>query len=267
MSTKLPSWLTTNTPLPTASSRHHFLEQNSHRLEGLLARFSQAAEQAQPALKHYLPPQIKLLTTFGSVLLLSLNQNLLLLWLILLVDLGLLLTLPQFYLRRVLRQTLTTAAMALLLILPSLLLNANVWLFASKTALILLNLNYYRTTTTFSQVIQALQQLHCPNGLIFVVDITLTYLKMLGEFLLGFLQAVTLRTVGQTKHPYRTIGLLFGTLYLKTRDYALALYAAMEARGFIGEYPRVPRTRKPWRDNLYIILDLAIFGLLFLFGR
>lgn len=256
MTAKLPAWLTDDTPLPTVKKQHHFLAQNIRHLEQLLQHFSQATEQARPQLKHYWPPQIKLLTTLGVVLLLSLNQNPLLLWLILLVELGLLLFLPNFYLRQILRQTLISSGVALFLILPSLLLTmpASVVVFSLKTSLILLTLTYYRATSTFSQVVQALKQLHCPNGLIFVIDITLTYLKMLAEFLLGLLQAVSLRTVGPTAHPYRMIGLLFGTLYLKTRDYALALYAAMEARGFIGDYPATPHTTKKRRGHRYLFL-------------
>lgn len=256
MTAKLPTWLTDDTPLPIVKKQHHFLAQNIRHLEQLLHHFSQAAEQSRPQLKHYWPPQIKLLTTLGVVLLLSLNQNPLLLWLILLGELGLLLFLPGFYLRQILRQTLISSGVALFLILPSLLLTtpASVAVFSLKTSLILLTLTYYRATSTFSQVVQALKQLHCPNGLIFVIDITLTYLKMLAEFLLGLLQAVSLRTVGPTAHPYRTIGLLFGTLYLKTRDYALALYAAMEARGFIGDYPAAPHTTKKRRGHRYLFL-------------
>ncbi|MFC6170868.1 energy-coupling factor transporter transmembrane component T [Loigolactobacillus jiayinensis] len=265
MSTKLPDWLTTSTPLPTGHQQRHFLAQNMQRLERLLQRFSQANDLARPPLKHFIAPQHKLLAVLGVILLLSLNQNILLLWLLLLGDLVILLLLPPIYLRQVLRQTAVTGAFAILLILPSLLLNANVALFAAKTLLILLNLNYYRTTTTFNQVITALQQLHCPNSVIFVVDITLIYLKMLGEFLLQLLQAVSLRTVGKSKHPYQMIGLLFGTLYLKTRDYALDLYAAMEARGFIGVYPAAPRTRQ--RDQLYLLLEVTVFCFLFLLGR
>ncbi|PIO82399.1 hypothetical protein BSQ39_01885 [Loigolactobacillus backii] len=265
---ELPSWLQETRVIAPKRGGHSFLQQNSQRLSLLLRRFAQEADIKHQPLKGWLAPQVKLLTTLSTVLLISLNQNPFIAWLILVCNLSLLLALPPAYLKKIIRQTVISSLFAGLLVLPSFLLlpDQNALFFFGRTCLILLNLSYYRTTTTFTALITALKQLHCPNGLIFTVAITITYLKLLAEYLLGLLEAVTLRSVGKTAHPYQTIGQLFGILYLKTHNYALALYAAMEARGFTGDYQKEAGSTHHWRDNLVLLLGATLFGLLFFLG-
>ncbi len=139
-------------------------------------------------------------------------------------------------------------------------------IFGLKTSLMLANAQYYRLTTPFQDLLAGLKALHCPDLLIMTLAIAITYLRMLGQHLLLTMEALELRTVAPTAHPYRLIGALFGNLYLKSYTYALELYAAMEARGFNGHYVRSTGRRTHWRD--YLALSPAIIvWILFIFWR
>lgn len=203
------------------------------------------------------------------VLLIAIINNLALLWCLGLILAGQLLWLPPQQLRTFVKSWLISSLVALIIVLPSYWLTgpATLLFFGCKTSLILANAQYYRLTTTFNDLLVGLKTLRCPDILIMTLAIAITYLRMLGQYLLLTLEALDLRTVASTKHPYQLIGALFGNLYLKSYAYALELYAAMEARGFNGHYVRAPQRRSHWRDYLSLSPDLVALILLILWGN
>jgi len=267
---ELPDWLQQpSQPItPTKHrNRHQFLARNQRRLQALLTRLAQPAPVI-PATRWQLPPHIKLLRLALLLLLIALINNGLILWgLALILGTQLLLLAPS-QLRRFLRSWLLSSLTALIIVLPSYWLSGPatlVW-FGFKTSLILANAQYYRATTNFQDLLTGLKTLHCPDVLIMTLAIALTYLRMLGNYLLQTMAALSLRTVASPKHPYRLIGALFGNLYLKSYTYALELYAAMEARGFNGHYAKPATKPTNWRDYLSLSPYIALMALL-LFWR
>ncbi|AVK64137.1 cobalt ABC transporter permease [Lactobacillus sp. CBA3606] len=265
--TKLPAWLQ-QAPQPIAMGKQRpFLARNRRRLQKLLAQFAQPAP-VQTSSRWQLSPAIKLVRLLLLLLLIALIQNGLLLWGLALLLGGQLLSLSPRQLRRFTRDWAVSLLIALLVVLPSYWLTGptTVLFFGIKTALLLANAHYYRLTTPFQDLLTGLKSLHCPDVLIMTLAIAITYLRMLGNYLLHTMEALDLRTVAPTKHPYHLIGALFGNLYLKSYAYALELYAAMEARGFNGHYAQVPTKKHHWQDYLSLSPELILMAVLLL-GR
>lgn len=264
---KLPAWLEQPNQLSSQRQRHNFLAHNQQHLQQLLARLSQPLPAVQSK-KWQLSPSMSLVRLGILVLLIALTNNTGWLWLLGLLIAGHLLLLSPSQLRRFCRSWLISTTIALLIVLPSYWLvgSATVLLFGFKTGLILASTQYYRLTTTFQALLSGLKALHCPNILIMTLAIAITYLRMLGYYLLQTMQALDMRLVAPAKHPYRLIGTLFGNLFLKSQAYALELYAAMEARGFNGHYVNQPTTTNRWHDVLTLTPYLVLVTL-FIFGR
>ncbi len=266
--TSLPDWLQQSTsPRLTKTTRQPFWQRNQQHLRHLLAQLAQPAPVVTNQHWH-LAPHISLIRLLGLVLLIGVINNVTLLWCLALLIGFQLVLLPPRQLRRFFKAWLLSSLVALLFVLPSYWLTgpSTLLFFGLKTSLMLANAQYYRLTTPFSDLLAGLKALHCPDVVVMTVAIAITYLRMLGQHLLLTMEALELRTVAPSQHPYRLIGAMFGNLYLKSYAYALELYAAMEARGFNGHYVRPSTPRNHWRDYLSLSPDILVL-ILFIFWR
>ncbi len=160
---------------------------------------------------------------------------------------------------RVLKVDLVVSAFTLIIMLPSFLLgnSANGLIILVKVVVSVTLVNIFSHTTNWNSVTAALKMFYIPDILIFILDITLKYIVMLGEFSLNMLYSLKLRSVGKNTDKYSSISGVAGTMFLKSRQMAEEMYMAMECRGFNGKY----MTRKfkvGLREFLYIISDVLI---------
>lgn len=89
----------------------------------------------------------------------------------------------------------------------------------------------------------ALKAFFVPDIFVFVLDIAIKYILLLGEFALGMLWALKLRSVGRNAGKRAALSGIAGTMFLRSREMAGEMHAAMECRGFTGEYRRPARLR------------------------
>jgi len=266
--TNLPDWLSNPTTSQSRPSKVNFWQRNQRHLRGLLNHLAQPTPIVTDQRWH-ITPQIKLIRLLALVILIALINNVVLLWGLALLLGSQLLWLPPQQLRQFMGHWLVSIGIAAIFVLPSYWLSgpATLGFFIFKTSLMLANAQYFRFTTSVQDLLTGLKALHCPDIFIMTLAIGLTYLRMLGQHLLLTMEALELRTVAPTKHPYRLIGALFGNLYLKSYTYALELYAAMEARGFNGHYSRGVASSNHWRDYLALSPALVAWMLFIFWGR
>lgn len=91
-------------------------------------------------------------------------------------------------------------------------------------------------SVAYNQLIAGLRFYHVPGLVVFVLDITLKYIVMLGEVAEGVLMALRLRSVGRNDDKRGSSSGVMGITFLKAHDYAGEMYEAMECRGFTGDY-------------------------------
>lgn len=111
-------------------------------------------------------------------------------------------------------------------------------------------------SVAYNEMIAGLRTYHVPGLVIFVLDITLKYIVMLGEVATGVLDALTLRSVGHNDDKRSASAGVMGITFLKAHDYSTEMYEAMECRGFTGEYV-VPKSRVFSGTSVIYLLGLA----------
>ena len=121
--------------------------------------------------------------------------------------------------------------------------------------------------TTWNKLTGSMRTFRIPSLFIFTLDITLKYISVLGEMCADILTSVSLRSVGKNPQKAKALSGVLGISFLKSREMAEEMYAAMCCRGFTGEY----RIRKKYKlrlpDFFYTLLMLGCVGLFFYLNR
>ncbi|MDK1726599.1 energy-coupling factor transporter transmembrane component T [Dellaglioa algida] len=252
----MPDWLSSPENYSPVKQKNTFLQQNRGRLLNLLSLFSDKTETTSQPLNRQ-NSFIQLLTTITLILLTSLSRDISFIWIIYMYQFLQIALLPKLNMLTILKRIPINLVFVLLFILPSFFLTdtKTVIFFVLKTNLILIVVSYFMNTNTFFDIIIVLKKCHFPDIIIFIIDITIKYLKILSESLYAMTSAMELRSVGVNRHQYQSLSNLFGSLYLKTKSTALEMYSAMEARGFTGNYHF---TRTKQRLNLSDITQTCI---------
>ncbi|BCN29353.1 energy-coupling factor transporter transmembrane component T [Anaeromicropila herbilytica] len=132
--------------------------------------------------------------------------------------------------------------------------------FATVTAVGILS-----HSTKWGTITSAFKRFMVPDIFILVLDITIKYIVMLGEFALNMLYALKLRSIGRNKSKYTSLSGIAGNMFIKSKEMAEDMYQAMECRGFTGEYHVYYKSRFQYIDYIYLIVNVAIFILFFYF--
>jgi cobalt/nickel transport system permease protein len=139
---------------------------------------------------------------------------------------------------------------------PALTLSAKVFLSVGAVRLV-------SVTSRWASLSGAFKRLHLPDLFILVFDVALRYIALLGDFALAMLHALRLRSVGRNTGKGAALAGIAGTLFLESRELAEELLAAMECRGFTGEYRAPGRLAVGWRDAA-LLAALAALAAAFL---
>lgn len=180
----------------------------------------------------------RLLLVLGLIILSALSKNL---FFCTCVAAGFLLYL-SFVKIDVLKRVLSTAATAsiftALIMLPSFFLyKSNSFIIISiKVFLSTGLLSLFALVTPWNKITGALRFVRFPGFLIFVLDLTIHYILILGNLAYEMLFALKLRSVGKNKSKEKSFSGILGTVFLKSIAYAEETQQAMECRLFNGNY-------------------------------
>lgn len=125
--------------------------------------------------------------------------------------------------------------------------------FATVTAV-----NILSHSTQWNSITSALKTFFIPDIFILVLDITIKYIALLGEFSLNMLYSLKLRSVGKNKNKYTSISGISGIMFIKSKEMSEDMYAAMECRGFTGEYRVCKKFKFTFADFIYIMINAII---------
>ena len=87
---------------------------------------------------------------------------------------------------------------------------------------------------------------------VLILDMTMRFLMILGDYSDKLLEAVMLRSVGKTNWKNAKVDGILGTTFLKSRQMAEATSEAMACRCFDGQYRSYHSHRFTWRDALFL---------------
>ncbi len=129
-----------------------------------------------------------------------------------------------------------------------------------RSLLCLLMLVLLTNTTRFVELLRGLRKLGCPRILVANLSFLYRYLFVLADEVMRMRQARDSRRVGRAGalRELRTLGLMLGTLMVRSFARADKLYQAMLSRGFQGEFSVADPRRFSWRDLAFIFV-VALF--------
>ena len=143
---------------------------------------------------------------------------------------------------------------------PQILLIITTKVFVSVTLIGILSAG-----TSWNKLTASLRLFHIPDIFIFTLDITLKYIAVLGEICMEILTSLRLRSVGQNRKKAQSFSGILGISFLKSREMAEEMYAAMCCRGFVGEYKTQKTSTFRKQDILSLLLMIGVTGIFIYF--
>ena len=238
-SASVPSWMMRQENYMAPKDSDHFIGKSIMKLLGLLT----VIRESPVSSLHGTGAVMRLIFTLMSIVLMAISHNMAFTYLVLAFFLLRVIFIPANHMARVLKEALGAAVFSMLLLLPSVfmgvprtMLTVSLKVFVSVGLISLLS-----ALVPFNRIISALKVFHLPDMFILILDITLKYIAILGEMCLNVLASLRLRSVGKNRKKGESMSGVLGVTFLKSREMADEMYAAMICRGFEGEYHRMQR--------------------------
>lgn len=260
----MPEWLLKKDNYIPLNDKDAFINKSILSILKVLLRFRLQAEYRID--KFGVNALVKLVSTFLLIIFISLSKNLtfvLITGVCLLVAINFLSIHEIIY---IIKMSLVAAFFAFLIFLPSIF-----WGYGNNTLMVTLKIlictafvNMVACTTKWDDIIEAFKIFHVPDIFIFILDITIKYIIVLGKFSLNMFYALKLRSVGKSKNKNASLSGIVGTMFIKSRELAEEMYGAMECRGFTGEYKTYKKFKFKTADYICIIFN-AIFVLAYFY--
>lgn len=263
----LPEWLLTKENYIPRKDRDAFIDKTILSLLALLARIRTQASYKSD--KFFISPLLKLAFSIMLILLISLARNY---TFVIIANVYLLLGLSLLNGKEIisiLRICLVVALFTFIILLPTLFYGSaySCIMITSKVFATVMTVNILSHITRWNSITNALKMFLIPDIFILVLDITIKYIVMLGDFTLNMLYALKLRSVGTNRTKNSLLGGIAGTVFIKSKEMAEDMYAAMECRGFTGEYHITQKYRLNWADILSIAINICIVFIFFYLER
>ena len=264
---EIPDWLMQDEIYNPEIEKDTFINKSILSLLSLLSRIKDQENINQS--KYSVSAIFKVVFTFVIIIMLSFSRNFVF---IVVVNVYLLATLSLMdgkNIIKILRISFIMALFSFIILLP-----AAFWGNGFSTVIITVKVfdtitvvNILSHSTRWSSITSALKCFFIPDIFILVLDITIKYIVMLGNFALNMLYALKARSVGKNKSKYTSFSGIAGTMFIKSKEMAEEMYAAMECRGFTGEYQVYNNFKFTVSDFLYICINTIIIIIFIFFGR
>lgn len=211
-------------------------------------------------------PVLRICTAFLCILLCALSRNAVYTVSVIGIELLRSAFMNNDGLKHVVRNTVTAVLFSLLITLPAVFMgNPGTALTVSmKVMESVLVLSVMNEIVSWKDITGAFNCLHFPSLFVFVLDTTIRYLVILGNYANALTEAVTLRSVGKKSWKDSHIGGILGTTFLKSGQMAAANSEAMTCRCFDGTYKIYNKHRFTWQDAVYLLIP-AVLVIMFLY--
>ncbi|KPU27269.1 cobalt permease [Caloranaerobacter sp. TR13] len=207
-----------------------------------------------------LNPTLKVFFTILSLVLLSLSRSFIYVLVMNVYAFANILILDAEERSNILVTSLVIPLFTLIMLIPSMLRGniANNLLLLQKIIVNIILVNCLSYTTKWNQITKSLKLLFIPDLFIWVMEITIKYIVLLGEYSVNLLYALKIRSVGKNYDKYNSLFRIIGNLFLKSKQMSEEMFSAMECRGFVGEYTIQMKFSFKKADLLYCIVNISL---------
>lgn len=262
----MPEWLLKKDDYIPLKDKNAFINKSIFSILNIISRFRKQTEYKNKKVE--INALMKFITTMLLILFLSLTKNFMF---VILVNVGLLVIINFLSIdeiKYVIKMGFIVAIFTFIILLPSVFMGYgnNILMITLKVFASVSFVNILAVTTQWNELIAALKIFHVPDIFIFVMDITIKYIIVLGEFALNMVYSLKLRSVGKSSSKNASLAGVIGTMFLKSKEMSEEMYGAMECRGFTGEYKNYKKFKFKLMDYICILFDI-IFVLIYFILR
>jgi cobalt/nickel transport system permease protein len=263
----LPEWMQESESYEPRADRDAFVNKSILSLLLILSKIK--AQDSGKASKYQVNVTLKVAYTFLLVVLLSISRSFTFVILINVYLLAILSMMDAKDIIKVLRVSIIMAFFSFIILLPAAFWgnSYSIIMITSKVFATITAVNILSHTTKWNAITGALKRFFVPDIFILVLDITIKYIVMLGEFALNMMYSLKLRSVGKNDRKYNSLSGVAGTLFIKSKEMAEDMYHAMACRGYTGEYHTQSKFNFTIIDLPYSMLNMGIILLFVYLGR
>ena len=258
--TVLPSWMCESEAYEPNIDKDGFITKSAQAILGVLAKLKWNAGKDR---RFSASPSLKLCYTFLFILLTACSKNYLFSLIMVAGTILALASYPASAMKQILSGTIGAVLFSIFILLPAVFMgNPQILLtIGPKVFLSVTLIGMLSAGTAWNKLTASLRAFHIPDIFIFTLDITLKYIAVLGEICMEILTSLRLRSIGQNKKKAKAFSGILGISFLKSREMADEMYAAMCCRGFVGEYKTGRKYAFRKQDIFYIFSMIAVVGL------
>lgn len=264
----LPDWLAARESYEPLDDRSSFIEHNLGHIGGALAQIGDPAPvplASSPVdrLLHPVSPGVRLLGVIALIVCVNATRNMLFSYMMLALVLVMLAVRPARLLKAILAPTLAVCLLSLVVALPAVFVgqtSAPVRLTVRAFISVSLVVSLARTIP-WNRLIAGLRGVGCPDALIYICDVTIQFVEVLGRSMVSLLEALKLRSVGRDTTKLTSAGRLMGVLFIRANEQARAMAEAMVCRGFDGTYHVRESPLATWQNGLYALAVAGVIAL------
>ncbi len=263
----MPEWLLQKENYRPQTDQDTFIHKSILSLLHILSRIRRQSSCA--AASSPINPVLKVASVVFLILLLSLARNLAF---VLTANVCLLLILSMLRgedILAALKSAFAAFLFAFILLLPAAFFgnHESLVMITPKVFAAVLAVNILSRSTPWHGITGALKAFFIPDLFILVLDITIKYILLLGDFSLHMLYALKLRSVGKNQNKYASLSGIAGTMFLKSKEMSEEMYAAMECRGFTGEYSTGKNQSFSFADFIFVLANITLFLTFIFWGK
>ena len=208
-------------------------------------------------------PGLRLIGVLAMIVCVNVTRNMLFSYIMLAVVLVMMAARPAWLIGRLLSPVLAVCVLSLVVAVPSLLIgqySAPVRLVVRAFVAVSLVVALARTVP-WNRLIAGLHAVGCPDSVIYICDVTIQFIDILGRSMMELLDALKLRSVGRDRTKLTSAGRLMGALFLRANTQARQMAESMVCRGFDGTYHIRHERVLTWRNAVYVVCIAAMVAL------
>lgn len=257
----MPEWLLNTDKYNPPKHKDTFINKSILSLLGIFSKLVLQTDRNKGSYK--INAVVKVITSLIFIILVSISRSFAFILAVNIFLLFFISMLEADEIKDILGIGIMVAAFTAIILVPSMLWGniRNSILIILRVLACVTSVNVLSHITQWNDITSTLRLFFIPDLFIFVLDITIKYIIILGEFSLNMLYALRLRSVGRSRSKYTSLSGIMGTMFIKSKEMAEEMQSAMECRGFTGEYKVHIKHKINLFDFLCACFDIFIIWL------
>lgn len=254
----IPEWLLSKDNYEPKEEKNLYVEKSIFSFIKVVSIIRHDKNQGR--LINSINPTLKVITTLIIIICISLSRSFTYLFILDIYVLINVFLIERKARKRILLKSVIFPLVTLAALIPSMFYGniSNSLLIFQKLIITIILMNILSHNTKWNEVTKSLKLLFVPDIFIWIMDITIKYIVLLGEHSINLLYALKLRAIGITSNKYKSLTGIIGNLFIKSYRMSEEMFCAMECRGFVGEYTTKVNLKFIKIDYAYLVINLLL---------